>query len=112
MNSLLVFADAQGHRAEATRARKLAAKASGQLKSELQEIAALYELLADGKAEPDATHSPVLLLGGLKSRAGNPLARFMHPSWPPEDSDERHIDGAQIGAETILKDAATEALMV
>jgi hypothetical protein len=53
MSALLqVFADAKGHRGEAVRARKLAEAAHGQLQSELLEIAALYECLADGK-DPD-----------------------------------------------------------
>jgi hypothetical protein len=112
MTALLqIFADARGHREEARRARKLADVASGQLQNELQEIAALYELLADGKAEPDAAHSPALVGNVLKSRAGNPLDRFMRP-WPPDYSDEPGIDGAQLGAETILKEAATDALAV
>lgn len=51
-----VFADARGHREEATRARKLAETASGQLQGELLEIAALYEVLADGK-DPDEVRS-------------------------------------------------------
>jgi hypothetical protein len=41
-----VFANARGYREEATRARKLAETACGQLQSKLLEIAALYEVLA------------------------------------------------------------------
>jgi hypothetical protein len=54
MNALLqLFADARGHREEAKRARKVAETATGQLQSELLAIAALYDLLADGKDHPD-----------------------------------------------------------
>jgi len=53
MNGLLrVFSDARGHREDAERARKLAETASGQLQSELLELAAQYDLLADG-IDPD-----------------------------------------------------------
>jgi hypothetical protein len=52
-----LFADARGHREEAKRARQVAATASGHLQSELLAIAALYDLLADGKDHPDERES-------------------------------------------------------
>jgi hypothetical protein len=64
MNALLqLFADARGHREEAKRARNVAETASGQLQWELLAIAALYDLLADGKNpdedEPGPATAPV-----------------------------------------------------
>jgi hypothetical protein len=60
MDALLtVFANARGYRHEADRARALAGAASGQLRRELQEIAALYDRLADGKVDPTASTSAI-----------------------------------------------------
>jgi hypothetical protein len=62
MNALLqLFADARGHREEAKRARKVAETASGQLQIELLAIAALYDLLADGKNPHEDERRPGLM---------------------------------------------------
>jgi hypothetical protein len=60
MDALLtVFANARGYRHEADRARALAGAASGHLRHELQEIATLYDRLADGKADRAASTSAI-----------------------------------------------------
>jgi hypothetical protein len=81
MNGLhQLFADARGHREEAKRARKVAATASGQLQSELLAIAALYDLLADGKDHPDEDEpGPRLMVPAPAPRL--PAWRYKFSDW-------------------------------
>jgi hypothetical protein len=80
MDALLtVFANARGYRHEADRARALAGAASGQLRRELREIAALYDRLADGMTDPTASTST--FERPASDIAASAFVRFRAP-WP------------------------------
>jgi hypothetical protein len=84
MSALLeVFADAQGLREEAARARNIAETACGTLQSELLEIAALYDHLADGR-DPNENG---------QSHGSAHLAR---PAHRPLDESQRAIIAAKL----------------
>jgi hypothetical protein len=77
MNALhQLFADARGYRDEAKRARKFAETASGQLQSELLAIAALYDLLADGKDPDEDERGPRPMVPGPARRSATWRRKF------------------------------------
>ena len=73
-----VFAEARGFREEANRARALARTTRGRLRGELDQIAVLYERIADGR-DPDHL-APLFRTAPAKLKQ---LRRFS-AAWPDE----------------------------